>query len=231
MEHVEVLRHMKETIKAIAPSEVAALDAAIAALSAQQPPAEAQPCGCGEATCTVPWEPGCGLGKSEQHVEAQAQGGGEVVDQMIGDLLPCPFCGKANQDRWPCDWLDGSGANVIRCAWCHGAAPMNVWNRRTAPPSAPVGVKRKYPDDGNGDDDAYNRGWNDCLDALAQQPAAVDEAMVERATMTLLGKSYDMAPGVDWRCDRAWTVNKVRKHMRAALTAALAAQPGGSDNG
>lgn len=35
-EHVEVLRHMKETIKAIMPSEVAALDAAIAALSAQQ---------------------------------------------------------------------------------------------------------------------------------------------------------------------------------------------------
>ncbi|PJK00825.1 hypothetical protein CO641_02315 [Lysobacteraceae bacterium NML91-0213] len=42
----------------------------------------------------------------------------------------------------------------------------------TAPPSAPVGVERKYPDDGNGDDDAYNRGWNDCRDALAQQPAA-----------------------------------------------------------
>lgn len=39
MEHVEVLRHMKETIKAIMPSEVAALDAAIAALSAQQPAA------------------------------------------------------------------------------------------------------------------------------------------------------------------------------------------------
>lgn len=61
--------------------------------------------------------------------------------------------------------------------------------------------------------------------ALAQQPTAVDEAMVERATMTLLGKSHDTAPGIDWRCDRAWTVNKVRKHMRAALTAALAQQP------
>ena len=39
-DHVEVLRHMKETIKAIMPSEVAALDAAIAFMSA---PAEAQP--------------------------------------------------------------------------------------------------------------------------------------------------------------------------------------------
>lgn len=40
MEHVEVLRHMKETIKAIMQSEVAALDAAIAALSAPQPEGE-----------------------------------------------------------------------------------------------------------------------------------------------------------------------------------------------
>lgn len=39
----------------------------------------------------------------------------------------------------------------------------------TEPPSTPVGVERKYPDDGNGDDDAYNRGWNECLDALATQ--------------------------------------------------------------
>lgn len=57
-----------------------------------------------------------------------------------------------------------------------------------------------------------------------QQPAAVDGAMVERATMTLLGKTHDTAPGVDWRCDRSWTVNRVRELMRRALTAALAAQ-------
>ena len=50
---------------------------------------------------------------------------------------------------------------------------------QAAAPSAPVGVERKYPDDGNGDDDAYNRGWNDCLDALAQQPASADGAMDE----------------------------------------------------
>lgn len=51
----------------------------------------------------------------------------------MANLLPCPFCGKSNFDQWPCDWLDGSGANVVRCAWCHGAAPMDVWNRRAAP--------------------------------------------------------------------------------------------------
>ena len=65
----------------------------------------------------------------------------QPVEPMTGDLLPCPFCGKSNQDRYPCEWLDNSGANVIRCAWCHGAAPMTAWNRRTAPPSAPVGVE------------------------------------------------------------------------------------------
>lgn len=65
----------------------------------------------------------------------------------------------------------------------------------------------------------------------AQQPAAVDGAMVERATMELLGKTHDTAPGVDWRCDRSWTVNRVRELMRRALTAALAQQSGGSDNG
>ena len=33
--------------------------------------------------------------------------------------------------------------------------------------SAPVGVERKYPDDGNGDEDAYNLGWNECIDTIA----------------------------------------------------------------
>lgn len=54
------------------------------------PPAEAQACGCGEATCVEPWEPGCGLGSSVDHAvvapespreisaEAQAQGGGRA---------------------------------------------------------------------------------------------------------------------------------------------------------
>jgi hypothetical protein len=79
--------------------------------------------------CCFLWNRGEGIAKA-------AQVHGEEVEQMTGDLLPCPFCGKSNQDRWPCEWLDGSGANVIRCTWCHGAAPMNSWNRRAAHPSA-----------------------------------------------------------------------------------------------
>lgn len=48
----------------------------------------------------------------------------------VAVLLACPFCGKSDLDQWPNEWLDGSGANVIRCAWCHGAAPAKTWNRR-----------------------------------------------------------------------------------------------------
>jgi hypothetical protein len=55
-----------------------------------------------------------------------------TAPSLLDELEPCPFCGRGKPfDQWPCEWLDGSGANVIRCAWCHGAAPANVWNRRT----------------------------------------------------------------------------------------------------
>ena len=51
---------------------------------------------------------------------------------MLEDLHDCPFCGsKGPFDQYPCEWLDGTGHNVIRCAMCHGAAPMTTWNRRT----------------------------------------------------------------------------------------------------
>ena len=40
----------------------------------------------------------------------------------------------------------------------------------------------KHPDDGNGDDGAYNRGWNDCREAmLATHPAAAVNEAVSRA--------------------------------------------------
>ena len=40
----------------------------------------------------------------------------------------------------------------------------------------------KHPDDGNGDDGAYNRGWNDCREAmLATHPAAAVDEAVSRA--------------------------------------------------
>lgn len=47
---------------------------------------------------------------------------------------------------------------------------------------------RLLPDDGNGDEDAYNSGWNACIAEVARRLAAlpgggveVDEAMTDRA--------------------------------------------------
>ena len=54
-------------------------------------------------------------------------------NESLPELLPCPFCGKSNAlDQYPSDFLDATGANVVRCAWCHGAAPLKTWNRRAA---------------------------------------------------------------------------------------------------
>lgn len=64
---------------------------------------------------------------------ADVQPGGRV---RLGDALrPCPFCGHSDFDQWPCEYIDASGANVVRCARCHAAAPMKVWHALSAQPS------------------------------------------------------------------------------------------------
>jgi hypothetical protein len=50
---------------------------------------------------------------------------------MAEMMTPCPFCSHSGPfDEWPCEWLDKTEANVIRCPICHGAAPAATWNRR-----------------------------------------------------------------------------------------------------
>lgn len=44
--------------------------------------------------------------------------------------------------------------------------------------------------------------------------------LVEAVTMSLLGKSVDPAPGVNWQCNRQWTVDEVRQAVRSALDTA-----------
>jgi hypothetical protein len=61
----------------------------------------------------------------------------------------------------------------------------------------------------------------------SEQPAAVDEAMVERACKAAVAQC---APDEVWPDDYK-DADDLRAMMQAALTAALAAQPGGSDNG
>lgn len=70
---------------------------------------------------------------NDNMTQAEVQPGGRV---RLGDLLPpCPFCGHSHFDQWPCEYIDASGANVVRCAHCHAAAPMKVWHTLSAHPS------------------------------------------------------------------------------------------------
>lgn len=57
---------------------------------------------------------------------------------MNNELLPCPGCRRTDFDLWPCEWIDGSGENVVRCAWCHFAAPLKSWNTRPTAQAAAV---------------------------------------------------------------------------------------------
>lgn len=95
------------------------------------PPAEAQACGCGEATCVEPWEPGCGLGSSVDHAvvapespreidaEAQAQGGGRahVAQQTAavdGDFIN-RIADSLIEKGWDIDPnCDGTGVAQLR---------------------------------------------------------------------------------------------------------------------
>lgn len=73
------------------------------------------------------------LQSAVQPTLADVQPGGRV---RLGDgLPPCPFCGHSDFDQWPCEYIDASGANVVRCAHCHVAAPMKVWHDLSAQPS------------------------------------------------------------------------------------------------
>ena len=61
---------------------------------------------------------------------------------MAEKMSPCPFCDHSGPfDQWPCEWLDATEANVVRCPMCHGAAPAATWNRRhLAKPAQAVDV-------------------------------------------------------------------------------------------
>ena len=244
MEHVEVLRDLSEVCRAAIKagdwkvdgacdpdSLLRHADAAIASLSAPQPPAEAQaqgvgevepdgytscgeflwacdcderqqrewipvylappsapvgaaeaqPCGCDEATCTAPWEPGCGLGKSEQHAVVQAQPVMAYVehhaDKVSSLVLTCEAVGL------------GLGKHALYAA----------------PPSAPVGVEglsaslrdareRMIAALGSRFGEAFDGDFDvmrDAADALAQQPAPVAPVGVEGAPIRYFAYDSD----------------------------------------
>lgn len=55
------------------------------------------------------------------------------------------------------------------------------------------------------------------LEATQRERDAHLEERVERATMQLLGKPFDPAPGVNWECNRYWKVRRARNLMRKIL--------------
>lgn len=50
-------------------------------------------------------------------------------------------------------------------------------------------------------------------------PVEADQ-LVESVTMSILGKTTDPAPGVNWQCNRQWSVDDVRRAVRDALDTA-----------
>ena len=60
----------------------------------------------------------------------------------VGGLLPCPGCGKSDLDHCPADFVAVNGLTrgmIVRCAWCHFAAPEAAWNRRELCRADPAG--------------------------------------------------------------------------------------------
>ncbi len=164
----------------------------------------------------------------------------QPVAPMTGDLLPCPFCGAPAEriDFGPGD-AENEGGSCIACTRCQSSGPVEFgrkenfvanWNSRTPPPSAPVGVEgveaalQKWLDwcNEHSEEPEAKSGARIAIEALAQQPAAVDEAMVERAARA-------WCAGTDTPFDQLPDTGKARclEDMRVVLTAALAAQQGG----
>ena len=114
------------------------------------------------------------------------------------ELLPCPFCGATPHrglGKKKHDQLHGEPYQdtIIKCP--HLCAKME------------------------GGKQSVIERWN-----TRPAPAVtVTDDMVEAATLALLDHEVrgDLAPGVDWKVERSWTINVVREQMRKALNHAL----------
>lgn len=131
--HVEVLRHMKGTIKAIMPSEVAALDAAIAALSAPQPPVEVH---CATCSC-VP-----GMTPAVRFDATPAEKEGAVRDHLIrmGWTPPAEAqpVGVEGFRDWVIEQMPAGTVIDNPELWAERLA--RAYELNVPPPSAPVGA-------------------------------------------------------------------------------------------
>ena len=146
--------------------------------------------------------------------------------RVCGGELSIARVGGGEPTEWACS---GKEDDPDRPGWLRNAPGR--WT------NAPDGGSSEFRADGH-----YNRSrWTDyrsggdsgviaVLDALEfkdQQPAAVDGAMVTDEMMERAESAWDVTTN---GYGRFITGNNWRECLRAALTAALAAQPGGSDN-
>lgn len=88
--------------------------------------------------------------------------------------------------------------------------PMGLYTGWRAPAGTKILFSATFPKDGPHRAQAEMRVG-----------CCITDDMVERATMKLLAHEKDPAPGIDWHCNRQWTVNRVRELMRAALEEVL----------
>ena len=117
-------------------------------------------------------------------------------------LLPCPFCGGEAEIF---ETFQFQSKECIACCgevFCHG---------HQAELEAGGWAEGRFTHQ-----DA-TKIWN------TRHALQISDEMVEAASMALLGheKRGDLAPGVDWKVDRSWTIGIVREQMRKALIAAL----------
>lgn len=87
-----------------------------------------------------------------------------------------------------------------------------------------VAPDAKFPDDGNGDDDAYNKGWNDCRAfTIASKyakpkdsaPAGSGEVSIDAAWLELVANRWDKSQKISpMECDRLLSIAALLRKLQ-----------------
>lgn len=140
------------------------------------------------------------------------------------ELLPCPFCGCTAR-YVPDDYVDNSGRAwpFAECGACNTGAPVEFWNRRTAP-AAPVAWVRVI----DGEPMKYSWFGSKRLPAgkhylYAAPPAAEQPGTVKMPSELLPGGAWDAIETLVWQAfeygakDYKGCVRQGLRELRALL--------------
>lgn len=107
-------------------AEAKTRDEAVAKWNAMLAPPAAQPaeaCPCKLATCVDPWEPGCGLGRSEDHaVVAQPAEAGKVRGLVVSKQIITPTC---RENRTNLGAIGEATSRLVKAYTDYVNAPQN----------------------------------------------------------------------------------------------------------